>query len=963
MALLTESENFANNPRKLECIPGPADTLSHQLAMPRSSGSLSRVLGVSAACVALAAFAVIATPTPLTAQQRGAPLPVGESGQYPVDQKGNDPPIHIQAISGAHELIWSSGASASVDVPVYVQTFTDSKEPLQVVGIFPGLTAVRVRTLPATSDEAEVLAAEDGVVSKVDATEATGPVGTDDHFVVPNDITLSVAAPGFLVNDIDLDGEALTATAILDNVDNGTLVAFPDGSFAYTPDTDFVGSDAFVYRMRDASNNLSDSVTVNIEVLPAGNRDPVGTPDAFTMLSNTMLSIAAPGFLANDIDQDGEALTATAILDNVDHGSLAAFGNGSFTYTPDPDFVGSDAFVYRMRDASNNFSDSVMVTIEILEGNRDPIGVDDAYATVVSHTLSIAAPGFIANDYDLDGEAITAISILDNVDHGSLSAFGDGSFVYDPTPGFTGTDSFVYRMRDVASNFSDSVTVVIEVLLGGATPVGLPDAFVVANDDILSLAAPGFLTNDIDLNGEALTATAILDNVDHGSLVAFPDGSFTYTPDNTFVGLDHFVYRMRDASNNLSDSVVVTIEVLPPGNREPLGLDDFYAARAGASISVAAPGFLANDIDLDGEALTGTAVLDNVDNGGLTAFGDGSFIYTPDAGFVGTDSFKYRMRDASNHFSDSVTVTIEVFEGNRNPIGVDDEYAVVLNTARNIAAPGFLMNDIDLDGEALTATAILDNVDNGTLVAFPDGSLTYTPNTGFAGIDRFAYRLRDASNNSSDSTSVTLRVIDPEAPLLPVEITSFLGVEDKGAIVLSWSTASETDNAGFGVEHRAPSRCEPAADSCAPEEWDQVGFVEGSGTTLERHSYEYVVPDPGPGVHAFRLRQLDLDGTFAFSSVIEVLRGIEGPAEVSHVYPNPFRERGLIDLIVSKDQQVRVELYDVSGRRVQTLADRRIKAYERTGLTLLPKNLSSGVYLIRLVGENFAVTRSAILSR
>ncbi len=961
MALLTESENFANNPRKLECIPGPADTLSHQLAMPRSSGSLSRVLGVSAACVALAAFAVIATPTPLTAQQRGAPLPVGESGQYPVDQKGNDPPIHIQAISGAHELIWSSGASASVDVPVYVQTFTDSKEPLQVVGIFPGLTAVRVRTLPATSDEAEVLAAEDGVGSKVDATEATGPVGTDDHFVVPTDVTLSVAAPGFLANDIDLDGEALTATAILDDVDNGTLVAFADGSFAYTPDADFVGSDAFVYRMRDASNNLSDSITVNIEVLPGGfESDPVK--------SELIPMLRIQRFRPRPIFRDESTIM-------VRHSRLQRFWITSITVrwlhlvtgaslTRPIRILWVRMLSYTACAMHRTISpDSVIVTIEILEGNRDPIGVDDAYATVVSHTLSIAAPGFIANDYDLDGEAITAISILDNVDHGSLSAFGDGSFVYDPTPGFTGTDSFVYRMRDVASNFSDSVTVVIEVLLGGATPVGLPDAFVVANDDILSLAAPGFLTNDIDLNGEALTATAILDNVDHGSLVAFPDGSFTYTPDNTFVGLDHFVYRMRDASNNLSDSVVVTIEVLPPGNREPLGLDDFYAARAGASISVAAPGFLANDIDLDGEALTGTAVLDNVDNGGLTAFGDGSFIYTPDAGFVGTDSFKYRMRDASNHFSDSVTVTIEVFEGNRNPIGVDDEYAVVLNTARNIAAPGFLMNDIDLDGEALTATAILDNVDNGTLVAFPDGSLTYTPNTGFAGIDRFAYRLRDASNNSSDSTSVTLRVIDPEAPLLPVEITSFLGVEDKGAIVLSWSTASETDNAGFGVEHRAPSRCEPAADSCAPEEWDQVGFVEGSGTTLERHSYEYVVPDPGPGVHAFRLRQLDLDGNFAFSSVIEVLRGIEGPAEVSHVYPNPFRERGLIDLIVSKDQQVRVELYDVSGRRVQTLADRRIKAYERTGLTLLPKNLSSGVYLIRLVGENFAVTRSAILSR
>jgi hypothetical protein len=588
------------------------------------------------------------------------------------------------------------------------------------------------------------------------------PVGTPDLYAVATDQTLTIAAPGFLANDLDLEGEAITAVSIDDNVDHGTLAAFPSGSFTYTPDLGFIGTDTFVYRMRDASNNVSDPVLVIIEVLPAANRVPIGMTDAYAVLRDATLSIAAPGFLGNDIDLDGEVLTAVSVDDNVDHGSLAAFPSGSFTYTPDPGFSGTDTFVYRIRDASNNISEPVTVTIDVYAGNRAPIGVDDAYAARIDTPLMIAAPGFLANDVDLDGEAITAVSIDDNVDHGTLAAFPSGTFTYTPNPGFTGTDTFVYRMRDASQNLSKPVTVVIEVFAAGDVPVGTPDHYIVASDRILSIAAPGFLANDIDLNGEALTAVSIDDNVDHGILAAFPSGNFTYTPDPGYTGTDSFVYRMRDASNNVSDPILVTIEVLPAANRVPIGTADLYSMLSDTTLLIGAPGFLANDIDLDGEALTAVSVDDNVDYGSLAAFPSGTFAYTPDAGFAGTDSFTYRMRDASGHVSDPVTVTIEVFAGNRVPIGVDDAYAARMNTPLSIAAPGFLANDIDLDGEAITAVSVDDNVDHGTLAAFPSGTFTYTPDFGFSGSDRFTYRMRDASNNVSEPVTVIITVIDPD---------------------------------------------------------------------------------------------------------------------------------------------------------------------------------------------------------
>jgi len=299
-----------------------------------------------------------------------------------------NPKPHLQKITQDHVFIGGDRPiEALPDSLLFFQPVTQSQKQLSLeTGFFfqkdfqhktPSLPPTNALPVAGSTSETEAPAP---------SLSPGGPVGIDDMFKALADQTLSISASGFLANDIDLDGEELTATAILDNVDHGSLAAFSDGSFNYTPDPGFTGTDEFVYRMRDASFNSSDSVFVTIEVVEA-NRNPIGTSDSYTLLSNTTLSISTPGFLANDIDLDGEELTATAILDNVDHGSLAAFADGSFNYTPDPGFTGTDEFVYRMRDASFNSSDSVFVTFTVIEGNRAPRGTDDLFAAVENTTL------------------------------------------------------------------------------------------------------------------------------------------------------------------------------------------------------------------------------------------------------------------------------------------------------------------------------------------------------------------------------------------------------------------------------------------------------------------------------------------------------------------------------------------------------------------------------------------------
>jgi hypothetical protein len=677
-----------------------------------------------------------------------------------ITEAGQTTKVFTQPFTFEKKILTGGETFQNQKLHLFNQTFATEKK--QLGDDQPNLkSAKRAVSSIGTINGNKILSVSGTGTIYINATLASeGPIGTPDHYAVPTDQVLSIAAPGFLANDIDLDGEQLTAISIVDNADHGLLFAFADGSFNYTPDAAFIGTDQFSYRMQDASYNLSEPVTVTINVLPAANRNPIGIPDFYAMTDGTTLSVGAPGFLGNDIDLDGETLAAISIVDNANHGSLAAFADGSFNYTPDAGFTGTDQFSYRMQDASNNLSEPVTVTIEVYTGNRTPIGVNDQYAAVINSPLSIAAPGFLANDIDLDGEPLSAISIVDNVDHGTLAAFADGSFNYTPDAGFTGTDQFSYRMRDASNNTSEPVIVTIAVLSAGNIPVGVPDHYAVPTDQVLSIAAPGFLANDIDLDGEPLTAIAIVDNANHGSLVAFADGSFTYTPDAAFIGTDQFSYRMQDASNNLSEPVTVTINVLPAANRNPIGMPDFYAMIEGTNLSVGAPGFLGNDIDLDGETLAAISIVDNADHGSLAAFADGSFNYTPNAAFIGTDQFSYRMQDASNNLSEPVTVTIEVYAGNRAPIGIEDQYAALKNTPLSIDAPGFLANDLDLDGEQLSAISIVDNADHGTLAAFADGSFIYTPDAEFTGTDQFSYRMQDASGNTSEPVAVTIQVYE-----------------------------------------------------------------------------------------------------------------------------------------------------------------------------------------------------------
>jgi VCBS repeat-containing protein len=191
-----------------------------------------------------------------------------------------------------------------------------------------------------------------------------------------------------------------------------------------------------------------------------------------------------------------------------------------------------------------------------------------------------------------------------------------------------------------------------------AAPVAVNDSYSLSEDGTLAQPAPGVLANDTDSDGGPLTAQLEAGPA-HGDLTLNADGSFTYTPAANYSGSDSFTYRAVDNLNAQSGVATVTLTV-DPANDAPTAADDAYSTTQGAALSPSASGgVLANDSDIDGDVLT--AVLGTgPSHGALTLNSDGSFTYTPSAGYVGADSFTYTARDPSSTDSAPATVTIQV---------------------------------------------------------------------------------------------------------------------------------------------------------------------------------------------------------------------------------------------------------------------------------------------------------------
>jgi len=250
----------------------------------------------------------------------------------------------------------------------------------------------------------------------------------------------------------------------------------------------------------------------------------------------------------NDSDIDGDVLTySPAGTIDTPNGTVVMNADGSFTYTPDADFSGIDAFDYTACDDDNNCA-TVTVTITVLPINDAPIAVDDNYTTIENIAITGNAS---TNDSDVDSSPLT-YSLISGPVSGVVTSFGtDGSFGYSPNTNFSGTDSFIYEVID-SDGLTDQATVYITV-----------EPILVVNDEY-EVDEDAVLTDDVssnDSNTSDLTYS-LVSGTSNGTVVVEEDGSFTYTPNPDYNGTDSFVYSACDAFGNCYEATA-TIVVNP----------------------------------------------------------------------------------------------------------------------------------------------------------------------------------------------------------------------------------------------------------------------------------------------------------------------------------------------------------------------------------------------------------------
>ncbi|MGQ9684219.1 MAG: Ig-like domain-containing protein, partial [Anaerolineae bacterium] len=571
------------------------------------------------------------------------------------------------------------------------------------------------------------------------------PVALGDTYSTDEDTVLDVTAPGLLGNDGDVEGDPLTAVKVSDP-SHGTLTLNSNGSFTYTPAADYNGPDYFTYRAHDgllSSNTITVSITVN-----AVNDQPMANDKSVTTDEDTPVGVILSG---SDVETPAGSLIYTVGLPA--HGSLSGSAP-NLTYTPAPDYFGPDSFTYTVTDtgdgaAGPRTSTTATVSITVNAVNDAPVAAADGYSTDEDTALSVTAPGVLGNDSDVDGDSLTALQVSDR-GHGSVTLNSDGSFTYTPAADWNGVDAFAYKASDgvVASNV---VTVTVTVNPVNDAPVARPDSYSTNEDTALSIPASGVLGNDGDVDGDSLTAVKVSDP-SFGTVTLSADGSFVYTPTADYNGNDAFAYKASDGTA-YSGVVTVTITVNPV-NDPPSAAGDSYSTDEDTPLRVTAPGVLGNDSDVDGDGLT-AMLVDDVSHGTLVLAADGSFSYIPAADYYGLDVFAYRARDgqAGSHV---VTVTLTIRAVNDAPVAVPDGYFVSEDGLLNVAAPGVLGNDSDVDSHGLTA-ALVDDVSHGTLALESDGSFTYTPDANWNGSDAFTYQASDGALGSNVIT-VTITV-------------------------------------------------------------------------------------------------------------------------------------------------------------------------------------------------------------
>ena len=379
---------------------------------------------------------------------------------------------------------------------------------------------------------------------------------------------------------------------------------------------------------------------------------------------NLSLTTAEDTYVDDQItmaDADGDALTAV-LQGAPSHGSVTVNADGSFRYTPAADYVGADSFVVQVDDGHGGTT-TATVNVTVTAVNDAPTAsapaVTTAEDTAVSGQVTLA---------DVDGDSLTA-TLQTAPAHGSVTVDPQGGFRYQPSPDYSGPDSFAVLVEDgqggsVVQTVSVTVTAVNDAPRINS---GAPIQLATAEDEPID----GRIQVD-DADGGSAPVVTLQSAPAHGTVTVGPDGAYRYVPETDYNGPDSFDIAVSDGQGGVT-TATVRITVTPVN--DPPRAENEQVSTGGSSPVVIRP--LTNDSDQEGGRLT---VVDaRAEQGVVTIQPDGSIAYTPRPGAAAYDIVHYTISDGEGGLS-TATVRIEL---------QPESASVPIGPAVNMTPPSF----------------------------------------------------------------------------------------------------------------------------------------------------------------------------------------------------------------------------------------------------------------------------------
>jgi VCBS repeat-containing protein len=660
----------------------------------------------------------------------------------------------------------------------------------QIVEFTLDVTPVNDQPIPGSI---RIPGAEDGFIE----------VGPGRDFDI--DDILDVVEPGPI--DENIEGQTLRMTQIERTTQRGgqILPVFDAGvivSFRYVPPADLSGEDYVRYVVTDDGlPEASATGTITLDV------QAVNDPPRFTAGPNVSLAEDSPGFRAawatnivagppSALDElsgpNAQTVSFQIVNYNVSFFSVApaVSPSGELSFTLAKDVNGTTVVEIAAVDSgsnvapNNNRSAIHRLTISVSAVNDAPsfnVGAaisvaEDSGAFDAAYVSSIVpAEGMNSTPPTGQDESGQAVSFIVTNNNNNLFAIqpsitSTGRLQFVPAPNAFGAVTVTVIAQDSGpstapnQNRSTPRTFQINITQVPDAPFAVTDRYSTSEDALLTIATPGLLSNDIDPDlPDDLLRVAPVGTIQTNlgaTVVLNADGSFTYDPRNSAriqglttgqTDVDTFTYTVRDRTDLTSNIGTVSITVTGV-NDAPVAVNDRFVVATGVPVNLA---ILDNDRDVDTPIDVGTVAIGILPlNGSVTILPSGRVQYTPRAGFVGEDSFSYRVRDSLGALSNEATV--QVISG-VSPRAADDSALTARNAPIEI---NLVQNDTAFSGSLdLSTLQIASGPDTGTVVILGNGIVRYTPAANFVGIGSFQYFLSDTNGIPSNLATVTVRVV------------------------------------------------------------------------------------------------------------------------------------------------------------------------------------------------------------